>query len=113
VITAAVAVAPEVMPASIWLLSPDRQQLRCASLFEHTSGRHSEAVTLTAAAYPRHFAALEADRAAGAGHARNNPRTSFTHGYLAPLGITFMLDSPIRFTRRLVGTVCREHVGPP
>ena len=33
--------------------------------------------------------------------------------YLAPLGITSMLEATVRRDGRLIGVVCHEHVGPP
>jgi hypothetical protein len=48
-----------------------------------------------------------------ASHAREDPRTSeFRDAYLEPLGITSMLDAPIRSRGRVRGVLCLEHVGP-
>src|SRR6185369_12973177 len=63
---------------------------------------------------PRYFAALEENRTIAAHDARTDARTSeFTENYLTPLGITSMLEAPIRIEGRTIGVVCHEHVGPP
>jgi len=97
---------------SVWLLSPNGQDLRCLDLYERSLDRHSDGVVLSAARYPRYFAALETGRAIAAHDARTDPSTSeFTEGYLVPLGITSMMDSAIRLDGAVVGVVCHEHVG--
>ena len=45
--------------------------------------------------------------------AQHDPKTAeFTASYLAPLGITSMLDVPIRSGGQMVGVICHEHIGP-
>lgn len=106
--------AIEVERASVWLLSPDRQELRLVTLHEATPDRDSRGVVLLASEYPRYFDALESGRAIDAHDACGDPRTcEFTEGYLDPLGITSMLDATIRDGGRVIGVVCHEHVGPP
>ena len=54
-----------------------------------------------------------AGRALAAHDARTDPRTSeFTDEYLAPRGITSMLDASLRLSGEVVGVICHEHVGP-
>jgi len=98
--------------ASVWFLEEDGEVLRCADLFDATSGRHESGNALSSSAYPDYFRALESDRVVDADDARSDPRTrEFLEGYLAPLGITSMLDAPIRTRGRVAGVVCLEHVG--
>jgi two-component system cell cycle response regulator len=98
---------------SVWLLSDDRSSLLCLELFEKTAAVHSEGAVLAAEQYPRYFAALESGRAIDAHDAPTDPRTSeFRDGYLAPLGISSMMDAAIRQDGRVIGAVCLEHVGP-
>src|SRR6185436_595585 len=57
--------------------------------------------------------ALDEERSIVAHDACADPRTSeFKDSYLEPLGITSMLDVPIRHRGEMVGIVCCEHVGP-
>jgi signal transduction histidine kinase/ActR/RegA family two-component response regulator len=104
----------EVERASVWLLSPDRQELRLVTLFEASPERHSRGVVLLATEYPGYFEALESGRAIDAHDASSDPRTSeFRDGYLEPLGISSMLDAAIRDGGRVIGVVCHEHIGAP
>jgi PAS domain S-box-containing protein len=111
-ITEAASAAMEVDRVGVWLLNEDRTQLRCVGLYERNPTDRSEGTVLLAESYPRYFKALEADRVVDADNALSDPRTSeFTSDYLMPLGISSVLDAPIRISGRVVGVVCHEHVG--
>jgi PAS domain S-box-containing protein len=113
-ITEIAADATHTARVGVWFLEEDGDLLRCAELFDTTSGRHETGAALAAAAYPAYFRALEADRVVDACDARTDPRTrEFLEDYLMPLGITSMLDAPIRIRGRVAGVVCLEHVGEP
>ncbi|MEJ7729097.1 MAG: ATP-binding protein [Polyangiaceae bacterium] len=100
--------------ASIWSLNDERTEMRCLALYELTEDRHSSGTVLAAADYPAYFAALETGRAIDAHDARTDARTAeFGDGYLAPLGITSMMDAAVREDGRVVGVICHEHVGQP
>ena len=112
-ITRAAAKTLDVERASVWLYNADRSAICCADLYERGEQRHSRNQELSAESHPSYFEALEAERTIAAHDARSDPRTSeFTATYLEPLGITSMLDAPIRVGGRMVGVVCHEHVGP-
>jgi len=99
---------------SVWLLNDERSGIRCMDLFRSSQGDHASEKELRAADYPRYFAALESDRVIAADDARCDLRTrEFAEAYLEPLGITSMLDAPVRLHGKLVGVVCSEQVGPP
>jgi diguanylate cyclase (GGDEF)-like protein len=111
-LTAIAAATLGVERCSVWLLSEDHTSLCCLDLYERTPARHSAGTLLAASQYPRYFEALETGRAIDAHDALSDPRTSeFRDGYLAPLGISSMMDAAIRREGRLVGVVCHEHVG--
>ena len=98
---------------SVWLYDEARSAIRCLDLFESTPGRHGEGLELLKRDFPAYFEALATERAIAAEDARADPRTrEFTKTYLEPLGITSMLDAPLRAGDRLVGVLCHEHVGP-
>jgi signal transduction histidine kinase len=98
--------------ASIWLYTEDRQRIRCAELFERSRETHSSGLELTEKDFPRYFAALRSERTITAHDAQQDSRTNeFSESYLQPLGITSMLDAPIRVGGRMIGVVCNEHVG--
>lgn len=98
----------------VWFFDEERSLLRCRDLYQISTDRHSAGVELNSEKYPRYFAALERGRVVAAHEARTDPDTSeFLESYLRPLGITSMLDAPVRKEGELVGVVCHEHVGPP
>jgi len=97
---------------SVWLCDEGRTLIRCLDLYEAGPGRHADGVELWRTDFPGYFAALDVERTIVADDARTDPRTcEFTAAYLEPLGITSMLDAPIRVGGRAVGVVCVEHVG--
>ncbi|MEZ4451637.1 MAG: ATP-binding protein [Nannocystaceae bacterium] len=99
--------------AGIWEYLPDRSGIRCVRLIDDASGAEVEGLILTRDTYPHYFSALDTERAIVADDACEHPSTSeFKVGYLVPLGITSMLDVPIRHRGAMVGIVCCEHVGP-
>jgi class 3 adenylate cyclase/PAS domain-containing protein len=111
-ITEAATQAIEVERASVWLYDNRQTSIECKDLFERGGGTHTAGARLLAAEYPRYFAALESDELVVADDAHADPRTSeFSAGYLAPLGISSMLDAPIRLGGQTIGVLCHEHVG--
>ena len=105
-ITETAADALDLERTSIWLFNEDRSLIRCADLFELTTRAHSKGFELEAARHPRYFKALEVQRAIAAHDARADPRTvEFTESYFSQLGITSVLDAPIRLGGKLVGVI--------
>ncbi|MFN3241192.1 MAG: ATP-binding protein [Planctomycetota bacterium] len=103
----------DVERVSIWLYDESRSSIVCAELYERSLDRHSAGAVLARADFPAYFEALEDERSIAAHDAARDPRTcEFADSYLAPLGITSMLDAPIQTGGRSVGVVCHEHVGP-
>ncbi len=98
---------------SIWFFTGDRSAIQCADLYRLTTREHAQGVALSATDYPSYFGELETERIVAADDAQTDPRTAeFTAGYLAPLGITSMLDVPIRSEGKMIGVICHEHIGP-
>ena len=96
----------------VWTYSEDRSEIRCLVLYERSSGHFSGGTTLSKEDYPRYFAALAQERAIAAHNAHEDTRTNeFSEGYLTPLGISSMLDAPIRGSGQMLGVICHEHVG--
>lgn len=98
---------------SIWLFSNDRSEIVCEELYRLSEDAHEKGLRLQAREYPRYFQALEESRIIPANGARRDPRTNeFTKSYLVPLGITSMMDIPVRLHGQVAGIVCHEHTGP-
>jgi len=106
--------ALEVERVGVWVYSADRRVLTCKALFDRRAGVHSSGVELAAADYPAYFRALATEEVIAAEDACRDPRTAeFRDSYLVPLGITSMLDVPLRAAGRLGGVLCHEHRGSP
>lgn len=107
-----VAEALHVAQASIWLLSSDGEELQCLSNYILKQKRYTQGAVLKKTAYPRYFATLHTDKRINAEDAQNDPRTrELAEQYLAPHGITSMLDEGIVLEGELAGVVCLEHIG--
>jgi PAS domain S-box-containing protein len=113
-ITDAAAVTLEVARVGVWRYNDDRTGIQCVCLFEAARRQHSSGQELSSAACPLYFRALAESTVIAADDAFHDPRTSeFAEGYLGPLGITAMLDAPLRVQGVLDGVLCHEHVGSP
>mgnify|MGYP001165592387 CR=1 FL=1 len=98
---------------SIWFFTGDRSAIQCADLYQLTTRQHSQGMALSGVDYPKYFSELDTERIVAADDAQIDPRTAeFTAGYLQPLGITSMLDVPIRAEGKMIGVICHEHIGP-
>lgn len=112
--TALAARTLDVERASIWLFVDDRAALRCFELYERTHDEHGEGASVRRSDFPGYFKALEEQRVIVADDAPNHAATcGLNESYLAPLGITSMLDAPIYRDGAVIGVVCHEHIGPP
>jgi PAS domain S-box-containing protein len=112
-ITEAAAQTLEVERVGVWLYNEDHSKVHCIDLYDRSTGRHSEGDELSSDRYPSYFKALESARTIPAHDAHTDARTQeFSQSYLSPLGITSMLDAPIRLGGLIVGVICHEHVGP-
>lgn len=102
----------DVERVSIWMFNEERTAIHCRELFNLSTGRHEHGASLTAGDFPAYFKALESNRTVPVEDARADPAThEFKASYLEPLGITSMMDVPIRLRGRVAGVVCYEHTG--
>lgn len=99
--------------AGVWFFDQGLSGIRCNLLIDRANNTETEDILLTEQDYPRYFAGLLKERAVLANDARSDPATSeFRDGYLVPLGVTSMLDVPIRHHGSMIGIICAEHTGP-
>ncbi len=98
---------------SVWLFTEDRKSIRCVDLYERAAEGHSSGDELPSANYPAYFRALESERTIAASDAAHDPRIAEFSDYFRPLGVTSVIEAPIRRLGHVVGVVCNEHIGTP
>lgn len=98
--------------ASIWMLAPNRRSMQCIALVDRADPSASNNISLCEDDHPAYFAALAEQRSLAIEDALRDPRTrDFVDGYLVPLDIQALLDTPIRQHGDMVGIICAEHRG--
>ncbi|GAA6134544.1 GAF domain-containing sensor histidine kinase [Oceaniserpentilla sp. 4NH20-0058] len=101
-----------VQRCGIWLFQESLSGISCYLLFDTFTGSTVEDLVLNRKDYPKYFEALEEARTIAADDAGQHPATfEFKENYLDVLGITSMLDTPIRHSGDTVGIICSEHRG--
>ncbi|NOY77150.1 MAG: PAS domain S-box protein [Calditrichaeota bacterium] len=113
-ITEADARALQVERVGIWLFVEEGQKIQCVDLYERSKEIHSSGKELFVHEYPAYFEALKKELLIAASDAHKDPRTrEFSSSYLSPIGISSMLDVPIRKGGEIIGVLCHEQIGSP
>lgn len=111
-ITRTTAITLGVERVSIWLYQAEGRELSCANLYQQSKNQHSSGESLMVEAYPDYFGALEKERSLVIHQVRRDRRVkALMPGYLQPLDIRSLLDTPIRIGNQTIGIVCSEAVG--
>lgn len=98
--------------AGIWLWNTDQSEVHCRLLIDKGNDLKNENLILTRQDFPHYFNAMDTERTISAHNAMTDSATfEFADVYLAPLGITSMLDVPIRHRGKMIGIICCEHQG--
>lgn len=98
--------------AGFWRL--EGENLICINLFDKDSNKHSSGESLASRDLPIYFKALADGIAIVADNVLTNDYTQeLKDSYLVPLGITDMLDLPIRENDKVIGVLCCEHRDDP
>ncbi|VUD47721.1 Autoinducer 2 sensor kinase/phosphatase LuxQ [Thalassocella blandensis] len=104
--------ALEVGRASIWMFSERGKAMHCIELFDVNAGQHSQGLVLERRDHEKYFNAIFAHSIIAARDAQTDVVTSsFTEGYLKPMGIHSLLDAVIAGGSGIVGVVCFENIG--
>jgi two-component system cell cycle sensor histidine kinase/response regulator CckA len=112
-VTSRVAQALGVARASIWLVDRSLERITCEWLHADGVSEGRTGQQLSRSEHPAYFEAIGARLPIRADDAYTHPATaSFATRYLAPLGISSVLDGPIRVGDELAGVLCCEHTGP-
>ncbi len=102
----------EVERVSIWLFNKEKTAIICQVMYQQGEV-NTKHVAIEAYDHPHYFEKISNDGFISAADAHTNPATSeFLDGYLLPLGISSMLDTPIYSEGNVIGVTCFEHVGP-
>lgn len=97
---------------SIWLFNDDRSSMTSEIIYSLSNDEFLPGLTISKEGFPFYFKSLEDNSVIDATDAINDPRTKeFSDGYLKPLGITSMLDVPLKDGEKAIGVVCHEHIG--
>ncbi|MBD2175803.1 PAS domain-containing protein [Pseudanabaena sp. FACHB-1998] len=112
-LTEAVSKTLKVERSSIWLGKGDKENWTCLDLFLLSSETHateSNSIPKTV----QYLGKLKTELAISVNDALNDDRTSeLIDDYLIQLGITSILEIPLRQNNELVGMLCLEHTGEP
>ena len=112
VVTELTAAALQVKRVSVWFFVDEPRAIRCDYLHQPDRGAIYEGAILHAGDFPVYFNMLESSRVVRFVDRDGDPVSEeFRASYLAPLGVTAMLDAPILQGGDVIGIVCHEHVG--
>ncbi len=99
---------------NVWRIHPQRHTYNCAVHYQMSTKEYSSGMEVDPCAYPHYFNELARATIMATDDSINDPRTAELVGwYLAPLGISSMMDAPVFAGGVLAGALCLEHVGPP
>ncbi|MCE2882368.1 MAG: PAS domain S-box protein [Planctomycetaceae bacterium] len=112
-VTRKVSQALEVDRVSVWIFDEGHDKICCEHLFSGGKSQGKLDICLSRLDHRAYFEAVDSKLPVRADDAHTHVATrSFREGYLKPLGITSMLDAPIRLGEEIAGVVCCEHTGP-
>lgn len=112
VVTELAATALQVKRVSVWFFLDEPRSIRCDYLHQPDCGDIYEGAILHARDFPVYFDMLESSRVVRFVDRDGDPISEeFRASYLAPLGITAMIDAPILQGGNIIGIVCHEHLG--
>ncbi|MGB0567394.1 MAG: sensor histidine kinase [Alteromonas macleodii] len=102
----------QITRAGIWLYDEMQTLVQCTLLIDKGNDLDHESLVLTRKDFPHYFEALDSERTIAAHDALTDVATfEFAEVYLTPLGISSMLDVPIRLRGKMIGIICCEHQG--
>lgn len=97
---------------SIWLFNDDRSSMTSEVIYSLKDDDFLPGLTISKKDFPVYFESIEDNSVIDANDAINDSRTKeFSEVYLKPLGITSMLDVPLKNGEKTIGVVCHEHIG--
>lgn len=102
----------QIARVSAWLFDDSRSSITSEAIYNLRKNDFSQGITLKKTDFPVYFKALEDNSVIAANDAVYDERTAeFGEVYLKPLGITSMLDIPLKDGEKVIGVLCLEHIG--
>jgi diguanylate cyclase (GGDEF)-like protein len=95
-----------------WMFDDEGASIRCTHQYQQQPLKVSVSDTLRRNDYPKYFASVSEELTLTIADVSSDPRTrELLDGYLKPLGVTAMLDVPVRAFGRYIGIICHEQTG--
>ncbi|HET6995983.1 MAG TPA: CHASE4 domain-containing protein, partial [Chitinophagaceae bacterium] len=96
-----------------WLYDNDGTSIATNCIYQLSTGHYTDGGRIYESNYPGYFRHLKKDVLIVANDVQANQAfREFTIGYLIPLGITSIMDVPVRSAGKIIGIVRFEHIGP-
>lgn len=103
----------DVARVSVWMYSPDMQQLVCEAMYTLETQSYTQGQVLVASDFPHYFEALKQARVVVADNVYQHQATQdFVVDYFPSQQIGALLDATIWHDDDMIGVICHEHVGP-
>ncbi|PZU98426.1 MAG: hypothetical protein DCE90_04745 [Pseudanabaena sp.] len=113
-LTDAVARTLQVERSSVWLTSQENSGWTCLDLFLLSSEKHLTTHEFTTEFLPKYIRSPKTELAVAVSDALNDERTAeIAENYLIQLGITSILEIPLRQNNEIIGLLNLEHTGEP
>jgi predicted signal transduction protein with EAL and GGDEF domain len=102
----------DVERVSYWAFTHNDEAIECHYQYTRAGAPAAAITRIDRRNFPNYFEAVSSHLAICADDARVDVRTcDLAANYLEPLGITSMLDVPVRAFGRCIGVLCHEHTG--
>lgn len=101
----------DVERVSYWSINDTGDKVVCEDLYELSRNLHSGGESILVADYPDYFDHILQQRVVAHDAQSDQATAGLAKDYLIPLGISSMMDAPVRAGGRTVGIACFEHVG--
>lgn len=113
-LTEAIAKTLKIQRCSVWLVSEERINWKCLDLFLLSNGEHVLESDVMPSSFSQYIGKFQTELAISVNDALNDPRTSdLADNYLIQLGITSILEIPLRQNNEIVGLLSLEHTAEP
>lgn len=97
---------------NVWSVDPEYTELKCIGAYERSKKQFTKGISLFRKDLPEYFNYIHhAEKIVSDDAVNSHFNRELLDSYILPLGISSMMDIPIRVEGQIVGLVCFEHVG--